>query len=277
MPIEIQVRRENVATPGFTPPNTQTQVGDAIYWFNADHTAQHQPYLVKAGDWVASAMEPRTPSTQINTDVPGVFHYGCAIHPDEHGIIVVCSAVMIGPTGEGGSAFNFQNNVQPFPYVPQYTSVSFGNADAVQHWPMPDGGAQNAWFAQAINPGDISAPVLFNQAGNVSFHCALHPTETFSVPVQPATVTISNSGSGPALSLSPLQMVTGQAVTFVNQDTSPHQPAPTGGPANAWFANPIAPGSTASTSAVFNTPGTVSYSDALNPNLTGSLQVSQKS
>lgn len=274
MQFKVSVQREGVAKPGFSPQSVQAQIGDSVFWFNADRKTKHQPYLVSPGDWAANPIDPREPSTQVNTDQAGTFHYRCAVHPDEVGVVLVCTAVMIGPVGDGTSAFSIAG-----PQPTAGTSVSFSNADSQQHWPMPQSGPQDAWFQAAINPGDISAPVPFNAVENINFQCAIHPSETgiLTVTADPVTVSIT---SGPA-QFSPqfLQIMAGQAVTFSNQDSSPHQPAPDGGPAGAWFPNPIPaapnPQNPVNAAYTFTTPGTYWYQDALNPNLKGIIQVGQ--
>jgi plastocyanin len=310
MEFKVTVQREGVATPGFSPQKVQAQIGDSVFWFNADHKTQHQPYLVNPGDWAANPILPNETSTQVNTDQSATFHYRCALHPDETGVILVCNAIMIGPVGDGTSAFSMapptsppQPNQPPPPTlglpalpslaVPQIftgTSLSFGNADSQAHWPMPQKGAQKAWFQAAIDPGDISAPVPFNTVENLTYQCALHPTETgpLSVLANPATVYIGPSETGPlpgsAVQFYPefLQIMVNQTVTFSNLDGAPHQPAPDGAPDSEWFKDPIGAVNTNNTpqvpvngTCVFTAPGTFYYHDVLNPNMKGIIQVGQ--
>lgn len=302
MQFKVSVQREGVAKPGFSPQSVQAQVGDSIFWFNADRKTEHQPYLVFPGDWAANPIDPRETSTQVNTDQTATYHYRCAMHPDEVGVVLVCTAVMIGPVGDGTSAFSMAPPPAPPPQPPQPpagtlglpqlpgpqtaqqlfagSSVSFGNADSQQHWPMPQGGQKTAWFSAAINPGDISAPIPFNTPANVPFQCALHPSETGSLSViaNPVTVYIGPNPV-PTVQFYPefLQIVAGQTVTFSNLDGSPHQPAPDGGSDGAWFPKQIpAAGSTpVNATYTFTTPGTYWYHDALNPNMKGIIQVGQ--
>jgi plastocyanin len=311
MEFKVTVQREGVAKPGFSPQQVQAQVGDSVFWFNADRNTQHQPYLVYPGDWAANPIEPNETSTQVNTDQCATFHYRCALHPDEVGVVLVCTAVMIGPVGDGTSAFSMapppapppQPNQPPPPTlglpqlpglaVPQTfagTSVSFGNADSQGHWPMPQGGSKTAWLNAAINPGDISAPVPFDTVQNLTYQCALHPAETgpLNVIANPVTVYIGSSETGPtpapAVQFYPefLQVVVGQTVTFSNLDAAAHQPAPDGYPDGEWFPNQIGgvntnnvPQIPVNGTCVFLTPGTFWYHDALNPNMKGIIQVGQ--
>lgn len=306
MQFKVIVQREGAGTPGFSPQHVQAQTGDSVFWFNADHDTQHQPYLVNPGDWAANPIEPTETSTQVNTDQAGTYHYRCALHADEVGVVVVCTPVMIGPVGDGTSAFSMAPPAAPPPQpaqpppptlglpqlpglsVPQTlagTSVSFGNADSQQHWPMPQGGSKTAWFPAPINQGDISAPVPFNSVQNLTYQCALHPTETgpLSVIADPVTVYIGPNPV-PVVQFYPefLQIVAGQTVTFSNLDNSSHQPAPDGGPDDAWFpkqiaavASPPAPQVPVNGTFTFTKPGTYWYHDALNPNMRGIIQVGQ--
>lgn len=59
MQFKVTVQREGIAKPGFSPHQVQAQVGDSIFWFNADHNTQHQPYLVNPGDWAANPIDPQ--------------------------------------------------------------------------------------------------------------------------------------------------------------------------------------------------------------------------
>jgi plastocyanin len=276
MQFEVIVQSEGGAK-GFSPALVQAQVGDSVYWFNADQKAQHQPYLVKPGDWAVNPIEPQQPSTQVNTDTPATYHYRCAMHPDETGVIVVCTAVMIGPVGDGTSAFSMAPGINPLLPVPQLyagTSVSFGNSDDKPHWPMPQVGSKEAWFPAAIEPGDISAPVPFDSTQNLTYQCALHPAETGQLQVVSfLPVTIGPVTPAPSVGFTPqsIQIGAGQAVMWSNTDGSPHQPAPDSGSDTSWFKTQITPGQNGSYT--FNKPGTYPYHDVLNPNMTGIVQV----
>jgi len=269
MQISVTVQRENAANRGFSPQYVQAQVGDSIFWRNADRNTLHQPYLVTVGDWAANRIQPGETSTQVNADTAGTFHYRCALHPDETGVLMVCTPSIIGPVGDGTSAFSM-----PSSSITAGTSVSFGNADSKQHWPMPQGGVKTAWFQSAIDPGDLSAPVGFDVVEDLTYQCALHPTETGPLQVNAVTLTIDIPASPAPASPEFLQIVLNQTVTFQNSDTSPHQPAPDAGANNAWFPSPIAPGQPGNVT--FTKPGTYWYHDALSPNIKGIIQVGQK-
>lgn len=256
---------------GFNPPGLQALAGDAVTWHNDDATAIHQPYPVggKPGDWVPPITGGNS-SQQFNLGVPGSFTYLDANNPALKGNLVVANLVQIGPVfGGGGAAF------VPTPAgINVGTKVVWQNSDSVPHQPYPVGGSRNAWFAQPIAPGAYSSPVPFNAVGNFNYADALQPSLTGVIQVTVTTVTVGSNGATPPVIVfaTPASVTVGYAVTFQNTDTKPHQPAPAGGPANAWFASPIAAGASANTP-VFNTIGNVAYRDALNPALTGVLQV----
>ena len=166
------VQRESSAQPkGFTPQSQQSQVGDAIFWFNEDKHTTHQPYPTSGspGDW-GEPVTAQNSSQQLNLDTAGTFPYECAFHDDETGSILVATAIMIGPTGTGAATVA-PNSVT----IPQGQSVSWGNSDAQAHQPMPVGGSTTTWFAAPIASGDISAPVTLGTTGSYPYQCALHP------------------------------------------------------------------------------------------------------
>jgi plastocyanin len=268
----MQIKVDVTVQKGFSPPSAQTQLGDSVYWLNGDASALHQPYLVTPGDWVPTPMEPHQSSRPVIADVPGTYPYKCAQHPAETGKLLVCTAIIIAPTGQGGAAFS--SVAAPVAGA----TVSFGNADSVAHWPMPQDGPKTKWFSAAIQPGDISAPVPFINAGqSVTCECALHPGETISFQVGTPTIAIGTAGTTPQASISPVNVpiAAGGTVTWQNNDGFPHQPAPQTGPGTAWFAIPIASGD--SDSHVFPVAGSFPYVDVLNPNLTGVVTVTNGS
>ncbi len=49
--------------------------------------------------------------------------------------------------------------------------VSWKNADSIAHTATGTG-----FDTGAVNPGQTSAPIAFNTAGNVDYHCSFHPS-----------------------------------------------------------------------------------------------------
>ena len=177
------VQREDGSKPkGFSPQTQPAQVGDAIFWFNEDSTTDHQPYPTtppgKPGDW-GPLIPGQNSSEQLNLDQAGTYDYKCALHADETGEIIVANAVVIGPSGTGAAT------VAPSALsIVAGQRVSWGNSDETAHQPTPEQG--NAWFAEPILSGDISAQITFATAGTVKYHCALHPNAT----AEQGTITI---------------------------------------------------------------------------------------
>ena len=164
------VQREDNSKPkGFSPQSQQAQVGDAVFWYNEDSGTSHQPYPNggEFGDWVP-AIAPQHSSEQLDLDTAGTYEYQCANHDDENGQIIVAVPVAIGPSGTGDATV-----APPKASAVAGQCVSWGNSDPNAHWPTPDQGP--AWFAQAIQPGDISAPITFAVAGVFTYRCAIHP------------------------------------------------------------------------------------------------------
>jgi plastocyanin len=169
----VTVQREDPAKPqGFSPSQRQTQVGDAAFWFNEDASTQHQP-VPDTGQWNIPVIDPDHSSDQLALNTAGTFSYHCAIHPDEKAEIVVANAVLIAAGADPlfGSALTINPG----------QCVSWGNADASAHQPCPDAG--DAWFKLPIEPGDLSAPISFADAGTINYHCAIHPNETGQISV----------------------------------------------------------------------------------------------
>lgn len=186
MPIQ---RRITVQTgTGFSPQNVQTQyntttaIGDAVFWANEDQNTAHWPYPTSgpnAGQqtaWLDQEIPGNNESTQLNLDVIGSYDYQCWYHHNETGTILVANQCAIGPTGTGTSAF-----APSALAISSGSSVSWQNADSSAHQPAPDSGPDNAWFAQPIQPGEISAAVQVTQSGG--YHCVLHPSEKGTITV----------------------------------------------------------------------------------------------
>jgi plastocyanin len=178
------VQRENDAKPiGFDPQVRQVQAGDSVFWLNEDTHAEHQPFPAGGSQtaWFAEPIPPQASSDQIRFSSAGSVSYACAIHPGETGTIDVAAIVQIGPTFEGGVGF-----------APQALSLKKGqsavwnNCDDKAHWPMPQGGPEDAWLQHEIEPGDTSPPVAFNEVtppAGTPYVCALHSGETGTIKV----------------------------------------------------------------------------------------------
>jgi len=263
------VQSENNSKPkAFTPaPETGHQVGpvlvqdmqlgDSVFWFNEDRHTSHQPYPTngKPGDW-GPVIPPQGSSQQLNPPASGVYRYQCALHPAETGQIDVANAVFIGVTLQGGVAFNPNPSVLSA-VVPQAWGVpaqlvSFTNSDSNPHQPTPKIG--RAWFTEPVQSGDTTAEVAIGN-GDIAYFCKLHPAET-GLLQNPVNI----NKSGGVLSVAPANAtaLAGQTISWTNNDTVPHQPAPVSGPANAWFAQPIPPRTTVQSNP-FKAAGSFAY------------------
>ena len=158
---------------GFSPKQRQTQVGDAVFWFNEDADQPHKP-VPDTGTWNIPEIPPGHSSDQLALNSAGTFSYHCALHEGETAELVVANAVLIA----AGANPLFGSAVQ----IGKGQCVSWGNADASAHQPCPDTGS--AWFDAPIEPGDLSKPISFADAGKVTYHCAIHPDETGEIDVQ---------------------------------------------------------------------------------------------
>jgi plastocyanin len=264
------VQSESNSLPkGFTPqPGTSHQVGsvviqdmqvsDSVFWFNQDHTTSHQPYPTngKAGDW-GPPVPPQASSQQLNAAASGVYQYVCALHPSETGQINVANAVFIGVNLEQQAVFNpnpaVLPPVAPLPWGTPVQSVSWANSDSNPHQPTPNTG--QGWFTTPIQQGNTSPQVIIPNNGDIPYHCAIHPSET-GLLQNPVSINVA----GNVLSFAPVTAYAsvGQSISWTNNDKVAHQPAPVGGPANAWFTAPIPAGATVS-SLPFKTAGVFAY------------------
>ena len=174
----VTVQRENSAKPlGFDPVqrqaqyNTATGNGDAVFWFNEDKHASHHP-VPETGTWNIGEIGPETSSDQLQLNAVGSFKYKCALHEDEPAAeILVANPVLIAAGADplfGGALA-----------ISKGQCVSWGNADENPHQPCPDSG--DPWFTEPIASGDLSAPITINDS--VTYHCALHPSETGTIDV----------------------------------------------------------------------------------------------
>ncbi len=60
--------------------------------------------------------------------------------------------------------------------------IRWRNADSTAHTATEDG---NAWDTGSIAPGATSGAITLNAAGQVFYHCTLHPTMVGSLVVSP--------------------------------------------------------------------------------------------
>jgi plastocyanin len=258
------VQRQNPEKPkGFDPASRQTQVGDAIFFDNTDESEEHQPYLKTKGDW-GPVITAGNPGEQVDLNSAAVYEYGCCIHPDEKGTLIVSTGVMIGDSPAGGAGFDAASIA-----IAAGQSVSWGNSSSEAHQPTPASGAP--WFTEPIEPTMISAPVTFDTAGVITYGCAIPGhKETGTITVS-NSVTIATADTGNA-SFAPetVNVAAGQSVRWINNDLQSHQPTPDTGA--AWFTAAIAPLAT-SGAITFATAGPVPYHCSIHPTEKGTVNV----
>jgi plastocyanin len=152
---------------GFSPQNLQAQVGDALFWYNADTDTTHQPVSTDANaKWSIPPITGGNSSDQLDLDQAGTVNYKCACANHDHaGSIIVASAIGIAY----GATPLFPNSTA----IAAGQCVSWSNSDAEPHQPCPDSG--DPWFQAPIASGDISATVSFKSPGVNAYHCAVHP------------------------------------------------------------------------------------------------------
>ena len=151
---------------GFSPQRQQAQVGDALFWHNADADVTHQPVSTDPKpNWSIPPITGGNSSDQLNLDQAGTVSYKCANHDGETGSIVVANAI--------GLAYGAQPLFPDSTAIKAGQCVSWSNSDGEAHQPCPDSG--DPWFEGPIASGDISSTISFDKPGVNKYHCAVHP------------------------------------------------------------------------------------------------------
>src|ERR1035438_7145161 len=155
-------------------------------------------------------------------------------------------------------------------------AVVWYNDDATAgHQPFGTGATAGA-LVPLITGQNSSNQYNLKTAGTIPYQDALNQALTGSIVVSSLVQigTVFGGGSAAFVPAPPatLTIPAGTTVVWQNSDARPHQPAPVGGPATAWFAQPI-PAGEYSAPVTFNTKGVINYADALNVKMTGSITV----
>jgi plastocyanin len=86
--------------------------------------------------------------------------------------------------GGGGAAADVTITISGFSFgsasVKAGQTVAWRNADSVSHTATADGGA---FDTGGIGPGATSNPIKMSAAGNIAYHCAVHPNMTAALSV----------------------------------------------------------------------------------------------
>jgi plastocyanin len=173
-----------------------------------------------------------------------------------------------------------EDSTKPRGFSPQTANAQVGDAvfwhnsdQKTQHQPTPDV-TKPAFWVPPIPGQNSSSQINLGVAGTISYQDALNSGLTGKILVATPVQIGQQFGGGAAFSPSPVQIKVGTAICWTNADTKPHQPAPKGGPANAWLAQPIAPGQKSPPVSKFQTAGSIAYEDALDATIQGVIQVS---
>jgi plastocyanin len=173
-----------------------------------------------------------------------------------------------------------EDSSKPRGFSPQTVNAQVGDAvfwhnddKTTQHQPTPDP-AKPAFWGPPIPGQNSSSQINLNVAGTITYQDALQSKLTGTIVVATPVQIGQQFGGGAAFSPSPVKIKAGTAVSWTNADSQPHQPAPTGGAANAWLTQPIPPGQKSPPVAKFPTAGTFAYEDALNKTIQGVIEVS---
>lgn len=174
-----------------------------------------------------------------------------------------------------------EDSSKPKGFSPQTANAQVGDAlfwhnndEKTGHQPTPDPKNPTFWFKDPIPGQNSSSQINLGVAGTISYQDALNSSLTGQILVATPVQIGQQFGGGAAFSPTPVQIKAGTAICWTNADTKPHQPAPKGGPANAWLAQPIAPGQKSPPVSKFATAGNIAYEDALDTTIQGVIQVS---
>jgi len=174
-----------------------------------------------------------------------------------------------------------ENPSQPKGFSPQTANAQVGDAlfwhnndETTDHQPTPDPANPKFWFKDPIPGQNPSSQINLKAAGTISYQDALNSSLTGKILVATPVQIGQQFGGGAVFSPATVQIKAGTAISWTNADTKPHQPAPKGGPANAWLAQPIAPGQKSLPVSKFATAGSIAYEDALDTTIQGVIQVS---
>jgi hypothetical protein len=182
MAVQILIHRNGGKVVFDSPANAQQS--DLLFWRNGDSEA-HFPIpgceKLQVAPGKSTAQSPYVPFADTTSHLPLTVSYGCAIHPDEHGTVV------IGPDTPGsppvGSAAIDPQNVAihirrsggraTFDTidVAQGDTVYWVNDDTQTHWPVPN------CSGLRVNPGQSS--------NSVQLATANAPRSAFANPALP--------------------------------------------------------------------------------------------
>ncbi len=172
-----------------------------------------------------------------------------------------------------------EDSSKPKGFSPQTLNAQIGDAvfwrnndQTTQHQPTPDPGKPALWVPPI--PGqNSSSQINLDTAGTISYQDALHPGITGKIVVATPVQIGQQFGGGAAFSPSSVSIDSDTAICWTNADQKPHQPAPRGGPADAWLTQPILPGQTSPPVSKFLIASTIHYEDALDKSIQGVIEV----
>jgi len=173
----------------FNPANQMVDIvtDGGSFIFENDDSQAHQPKPDKGGTWTDHPVAAGQPSQLITAQAPGSYPYTCALHPAEKGVVTAPNVITI-QTQLIATGFNPAS--QTLTPASDSGLFVFINLDqSVSHRPQPDDSANGTWFTTDIAPGQYSAVKTLTAPGTYKYHCAIHPTETGSIVINPPKTT----------------------------------------------------------------------------------------
>ncbi|MGI8482897.1 MAG: cupredoxin domain-containing protein [Thermomicrobiales bacterium] len=182
-----QVRILSDDPDGFAPATVTIDAGQSVTFINT----QHDAHTATGGQFGTGILQPGTMAT-ITFAEAGTFPYACKIHPMMNGTVVVhgpaglASPVAATPVPASPvvtTAANAAVTIQNFAFDPPELRVAVGttatwtNRDQIPHTATA---ADGSFTTGALDPGGRGS-VRFAQPGQVSYHCAFHPSMTGTI------------------------------------------------------------------------------------------------
>lgn len=212
------VRILNDDADGFSPATLGVDVGETIAFANTHHD-EH----TATGPGIDSGIIGPGAVVSVIMRTPGEFRYACQFHPEMTGLIRVRDASGNVPAASDTAVSVSEITIASLAFDPSQvavapgTTVTWTNEDTVPHTVSAVDGAFDSGI---LDPG-ATFSFAFDQPGNFTYQCLVHPSMTGSVQVgdgSASATTVASpvagtSGTGLwSLFLSPLDAAPGYQV-----------------------------------------------------------------
>jgi plastocyanin len=183
----------DIVDRAYAPVEVSISAGDTVEWLNRDGERHTVTALDGAFD---SGLMARGMTYALDFEVPGTFEYGCTIHPEMRGRVIVsappsedpATAPVASPAPSPGTdtvAGDAAVSLVDVTYQPSLLGVTAGttvrwtNDDPVVHTVTARDGS---FDSGVMRPGDVFS-LVFETPGRYDYFCAIHPGQAGSVVV----------------------------------------------------------------------------------------------